>query len=79
MPQILAAFILQLLHQALLAVLVAVAVKYLCRLIKKAKESRPNRFKIDLGAVPVAVVITIGGTRQERKALNETKGNGRDG
>jgi hypothetical protein len=69
----------QLLEQALLAALVAAAGRLLSLLIKiRAKKPVPYRFRIDPGMASVAVVITIGGTRQERKALNETKSEDRD-
>jgi hypothetical protein len=79
MLQVLAANSIQILHQALSALLVAAIGRHLARLIKiSAKKPRPHRFRIDLGVASVAVVITIGGTRQERKALNDTKSEGRD-
>jgi hypothetical protein len=43
-----------------------------------AKKPRLHRFRIDLGVWSVAVVIAIGGTRQERKALSDTKSEDRD-
>jgi hypothetical protein len=79
MIQILVVNIMLLLHQALMAVLVAAVGRYLARIIKiRAKKPRPHRFRIDLGVTSVAVVITTGGTRQERKALNDTESESRD-
>lgn len=79
MLQVLVANSMQILHQALVAVLVAVVGRHLFRLIKiRIKNPRPHRFRIDLGVASVAVVVTIGGTRQERKELNDTKSEGRD-
>lgn len=79
MVQILVANTMQLLEQALWVVLVAAVGRLLSRLIKiRAKKPVPHRFRIDLGVASVAVVITIGGTRQERTALNDTKSEDRD-
>jgi hypothetical protein len=79
MLQVLVENSMQILHQALLAVLVAAACRHLGRLVKiNSKKPRPHRFRIDLAVASVAVAITIGGTRQERKALNDTKSEVRD-
>jgi hypothetical protein len=79
MVQTLVANIIQLLEQALLAALVAAAGWLLSPLIKiRAKKPATYRCKLDLGVASVAVVITIGGTRQERKALNDSKSEDRD-
>ena len=69
----------QILLQVLLAGLVAVVARLLSWLVKiRAKKPQPYRFRLDPGMASIAVVITIGGTRQEREALNETKSDGRD-
>lgn len=69
----------QILLQVLLAGLVAVIARLLSWLVKiRAKKPQPYRFRLDPGMASIAVVITIGGTRQEREALNETKSDGRD-
>jgi hypothetical protein len=79
MVQTLVANIIQLLEQALLAALVAAAGWLLSPLIKiRAKKPVSCRCRLDLGVASVAVVITIGGTRQDRKALNDTKSEDRD-
>lgn len=80
MLHVLAANSMQLLHQALLVVVVAAVGRLVSRLIKiSAEKPRTHRFKIDLGVVSVAVVITIGGTRQARKSLIDAKRERRDG
>lgn len=70
----------QILLQALLAGLVAAVGRLLYWLVKiKAKKPRLYRFRIDIGVASAAVVIAIGGTRQKREALIDTKSDSRDG
>ena len=83
----------QILHQALLAVLVAAALRRLSRrakvsagavgrLFRRIKTSvrrlRTRRFRIDLGMASAAVVIAIGSTREERKSFLDGKSDDRD-
>jgi len=71
--------IVQILLQALLVGVVAVIGRILSWLLKiRAKKPQPYRFRIDPGMASIAVVITIGGTRQEREALNDAESDGRD-
>jgi hypothetical protein len=70
----------QFLQDAVLAVLVAVVDGSLSRLVQiRAKKPRPHRFTINFGVLSVTVVLTIGGTSQERKAMNDAKSEGCDG
>lgn len=67
----------QLLEQGLWATLVAAVGGLLSWLIKiKAKKPRAHQFKIDIGVARVEVVITTGGSRQERESHNDTENEG---
>jgi len=69
----------QILLQALLVGMVAAVGKLLSWLVKiRFKKPRPYRFRIDPGMASLTVVITVGGTRQEREALIDAKSDGRD-
>jgi hypothetical protein len=68
------------LQDAVLAVLVAVVDRSSSRLVQiRAKKPRTHRFTIDFGVLSFTVVLTIGGTGQERKAMNDVKSEGCDG
>jgi hypothetical protein len=63
---------------AAVLVLAAAATRYLSRLIKAmTRVPRTHRFMIGHGVVHVAVMITIGGTLQGRKTLNDAVDDGR--
>jgi hypothetical protein len=68
------------LQDAVLAVLVAVVGRDLPRLVQiRAKKPRPHRYAIDFAVLSVTVVLTLGGTSQERKAMKDAKSEGCDG